>query len=366
MNFQAKFNKSPEVEAIAPGRVNLLGEHTDYNDGFVLPTAIPQTTTVQLALSGDNNYHFYSQDLDERVSIVDINSTTSGFASYVLGCIQVLQKFGHNIPSLCVYVKSSIPIGSGLSSSAALEVATLRAIRQFFNLPLSDVEIAQVAQFAEIDYVGVRCGIMDQMASSLADTEHVLFLDTRSLERRILSFPYGAEILVIDSGIPRSLASSGYNQRRQECEEAAQLLGVQSLRDVSDVAVVEILPEPLRRRARHVVTENNRVLKAVEIMVETRQHRVGVSLDCHELGRLINASHASLRDDYEVSVPPLDSLVAILQQTPGVFGARLTGAGFGGACVALVMVNQAQRIAREVLEKYQNLGFNGKTLVPTS
>lgn len=352
MNFQKVFNKSPQNQASAPGRVNLLGEHTDYNDGFVLPTAIPQSTTVQVGFSTDGQHHFYSEDLDEKVSIDENNNTPSGFASYIFGCIEVLKSAGNTIPPLNLYVKSSVPMGSGLSSSAALEVAILRALRQLLNLSIDDVEIAQLAQQAEIHYAGVQCGIMDQMASSLADTEHILFLDTRSLERRVLPFPDGAEIVVIDSGVPRTLAGSGYNQRRAECEEAAQLLNVKALRDITDADAVQELPEPLRRRARHVVTENNRVLEAVQEVTSSR------------FGELMNASHASLRDDYEVSVPALDTLVGMLQKTPGVFGARLTGAGFGGACVALVAAGEGKAIATNILEQYNYAGNNGRILVP--
>jgi galactokinase len=193
---------------------------------------------------------------------------------------------------------------------------------------------------------------MDQMASSLADPQHLLFLDTRTLDRQKIPLPQDTEIVVIDSGIPRQLAASGYNQRRAECEAASRLLHVKALRDVSDPQSVEALPEPLRRRARHVVTEDNRVL-------EVRQ---GVSAE--RFGELMNASHASLRDDYEVSVAGLDQLVEILQKTPDVFGTRLTGAGFGGACVALVTAGKGAAIAHHVLEHYNKLGYSGRILVP--
>ncbi len=351
-NFEKIFTEIPETEASATGRVNLLGEHTDYNDGFVMPTAIPQSTTVQLGLSNDLQHHFYSEDLDELVTILETNHTPSGFGSYIFGCLQLLEKEGHKIPPLNIYVKSSVPIGSGLSSSAALEVATLRGVRSRFDLPIDDIQIAQLAQQAEIIYAGVQCGIMDQMASSLADPEHILFLDTRTLERQVLPFPSGAEIVVMDSGVPRTLATSGYNQRRAECEEAAHLLRVKALRDITDPNMVEELPEPLRRRSRHVVTENNRVLEALQ----------GIS--AQRFGELMNASHASLRDDYEVSVPALDTLVAMLQETAGVFGARLTGAGFGGACVALVEAGRGNAIAIDVLQRYNSAGNNGRILVP--
>lgn len=350
--FQDIFNQSPEIEASAPGRVNLLGEHTDYNDGFVLPTAIPQKTTVQLGFSHDEQHHFYSAELDEKVSIAKNDRQPEGFASYIFGCIELVEKAGHSIPPLNVYVTSSVPMGSGLSSSAALEVSTLRGLRSLLNLPIDDVKIAQIAQQAEINYAGVQCGIMDQMASSLADRQSMLFLDTRMLDRQILPFPTNAEIVIIDSGVPRTLAGSGYNQRRAECEEAARILGVKALRDISNPEIVESLPEPLRRRARHVVTEDNRVLEAIQ----------GISPQ--RFGELMNASHASLRDDYEVSVPALDTLVAILQATPGVFGARLTGAGFGGACVALVEEGRGKAIAQTVLESYNQAGHKGKILVP--
>lgn len=351
IDFQQIFNDAPKVEASAPGRVNLLGEHTDYNDGFVLPTAIPQHTRVSIGHSLNDRHHFYSAELKERVDASPTEPTPQGFARYVDGCIRVLEQAGHAVPPVNVFVTSSVPIGSGLSSSAALEVATLRGLRSLLNLDLTDVEIAQLGQQAEIQYAGVSCGILDQMASSLADTEHMLFLDTRTLDRQILPFPVGAEIVVIDSGVARSLASSGYNQRRAECEEAAHQLGVKALRDVNDPQTVDSLPEPIRRRARHVITENNRVLKALE----------GVSAEA--FGELMNASHASLRDDYEVSVPALDTLVDILQNTTGVFGARLTGAGFGGACVALVAVGEAEAIATTALKQYNNAGHDGRVLV---
>ncbi len=343
MDFQEIFHKTPEAEANAPGRVNLLGEHTDYNDGFVLPTAIPQQTTVKVCLNDSGYYHqLYSENLHEQVELLDGNYTPSGFASYIFGCLAVLTNAGFPIPPLDIYVQSTVPMGSGLSSSAALEVATLRAIRQLLNLEIDDVEIAQLAQQAEIHYAGVQCGIMDQMASSLADTNHLLFLDTRSLERRVLPFPSQTAIVVIDSGVPRTLATSGYNQRRSECQEAANLLGVEALRDISDETATESLPEPFNRRARHVVTENNRVLEVVQGVTPER------------FGELMNASHASLRDDYQVSVPALDNLVTILQNTPG----------FGGACVALVTAGEESVIAQQTLQQYNQLGYDGKILVP--
>jgi galactokinase len=337
--FRAVFGADPEATAEAPGRVNLLGEHTDYNDGFVLPVAIPQRTRVGLRRNGGDAFRLHAAELHAAERFTLEQPPQAHFASYVYGCLVQAAKEGAQIPPLDIHVASDVPMGVGLSSSAALEVATLRALRTLLSLPFDDVRIAQLGQRAEIEQAGVRCGILDQMASSLADTQRALLLDTRSLERRFVDLPAGSEILVIDSGVPRSLAGSGYNQRGAECEQAATLLGVASLRDVHDLAAVEGLPDPFRRRARHVLTENARVLKAVDC---------ASALD---FGELMNASHASLRDDYEVSIP-------------AVYGARLTGAGFGGACVALCREGEAMASSRAVLLGYAQSGGQGRVLVP--
>ncbi|MEG4005890.1 galactokinase [Microcoleus sp. Pol11C1] len=353
MKFQRVFGTLPKTTASAPGRVNLLGEHTDYNDGFVLPTAIPQRTTVQIGFSSDERHHFYSAEYDELINYSDDDTIPQKFVSYICGCLRLLEKEGYKIPPINLYITSTVPIGAGLSSSAALEIATLRGLRALLNLPIDDVRLAQIGQQVEIRYAGLNCGIMDQMASSLADTNTMLLIDTRSLECRPIPFPTNTEILIIDSGESHQLAAgSGYNQRRAECEESARILGVKALRDITDPQAVEVLPEPLRRRARHVVTENNRVLEAVK------------SLPAKRFGELMNASHASQRDDYEVSVPAVDTLAAILQSIPGVYGARLTGGGFGGACVALVESGKAGAIASEAIDRYQRGGYSGRVLVP--
>jgi galactokinase len=293
------------TEASAPGRVNLLGEHTDYNDGYVLPIAISLQTTVQLSFSADRQHHFYSQAFAEKVSLISNDPVPQGFASYLYGCIRVLEQQGISIPPLNVYITSTVPIRAGLSSSAALEVAMLRGLRSLLSLDLDDVQIAQLGQQAERQYSGVQCGIMDQMAASLGDSEHLLFLDTRTLEFQRLPIPIGAGIIAIDSGIPRALAESGYNQRRSECEAAAKLMGVQALRDIPNIEAIAHLPSPLQARSRHVISENDRVLTA----------RQGIS--AKQFGALMNASHASLRDDYQVSVVGLDILVDILQKNKG-------------------------------------------------
>jgi galactokinase len=349
--FQQIFGTVPAAQASAPGRVNLLGEHTDYNDGFVLPTAIPQHTTVQLGPSPDQRHHLYSEAFPTVIT-VEADDVPAGFARYLVGCLRVLAQQGMVVPPLQAYVASTVPLSAGLSSSAALEIALLRALRSWLRLDLDDVRLAQMGQQAEREYAGVQCGILDQMAASLATPHQLLFLDTRTLEHQLLPFPAGAEMLVLHSGIPRNLAETGYNQRRRECETAAHLLGVKALRDVTDMSEIAALPPPLQQRAHHVITENQRVLS------------VRTDVSAAHLGALMDASHASLRDDYEVSVPALDRLVTLLQQTPGVFGAKLTGAGFGGACVALVAESKASVIAASVLAQYQQAGYLGYLLVP--
>ncbi|QYF93688.1 galactokinase [Massilia sp. PAMC28688] len=354
ITFDKFFAGSTPVVASAPGRVNLLGEHTDYNDGFVLPIATPMRTTVAVAPSRDDAHYFYSEEMDDQVILPRRGRLASGYGRYIEGCIRVLEQLGHEIPPLRIFVRSSVPVGSGLSSSAALEVATLRALRTHLGLALDDVQIAQLARNAEVAYAGVQCGIMDQMASSLCDETHMLFLDTRSLDTRVLSLPAHAEVLVMDSGVARTLAGSKYNERRAECDAAAAALGASSLRDVTDVAALAQLEEPLRRRARHVITENARVVRAAE------------GVDAAQFGRLMNESHASLRDDYEVSIPELDTLCEMLRAAPGVYGARLTGAGFGGACVALCAPGSAAGAGALVLEQYNAAGHKGELLMPAA
>ncbi|WP_188905447.1 galactokinase, partial [Deinococcus aerophilus] len=335
--FESVFGHLPAVSASAPGRVNLLGEHTDYQGGFVLPTAIPQRTTVAVGPNNTGEHVLYSANLD-RTLRVPVGEVGTDFAPYLTGCLNL----SGVTEGLNIHVFSTVPSG-GLSSSAALEVATLRALRELYGLALDDVELALRGVQVEHQFVGVQCGVMDQLASSLADTRTMLLIDTRSLERRTVPFPAGAEVLVIDSGVPRRLAESGYNERRAQVEEASRLLGVKELRDVSDISVVEALPSPLKERARHVVSENARVLAALDAPAP-------------RFGQLMNAAHASLRDDYAVSHPRVDELVALLHLHPDVYGARMTGAGFGGAVVALVREGTAAAVGAAVLGNYGALG----------
>ena len=355
MNAEMFFGGAPEASASAPGRVNLLGEHTDHNDGYMLPVATPQRTEVALSRSNDGHFHFYSATLDSHVTFAQDGSAPSGFGSYIEGCIRLVQARGIDVPPLRVFCQTNLAVGSGLSSSAALEVATLRALRSLLDFPLDDVELAQIAQRAEIEFAHVNCGIMDQMASSLADTDTMLFIDARTLEHRLVPLPEGTALIVIDTGVARKLAASKYNERRSECQEAARLLGATALRDVTDLAAVEALPEPMRRRARHVVSENLRVLEAIE------------GIDGVRFGELMNQCHFSLRDDYEVSIPELDNLAQMLRDQEGVLGARMTGAGFGGACVALCRTELAEQAAMAALDAYDNNPINGargRLLIP--
>jgi galactokinase len=344
--FEQLFAIVPEAVAEAPGRVNLLGEHTDYSGGFVLPVGTTQRTRIEIAASDDELFHVFAVNLNELASFHRGQSPPRGFERYAVGCVAVLESAGFAIPAFRARLQSEVPIGVGLSSSAAFEVALLRALRQWLSLPLNDVDVARLAQRAEIDYTGVRCGIMDQMASSLGDERHMLFLDTRNLAYRLEQIPTATEVLVIDSGTSRQLASSAYNLRREQCETAAHLLGVASLRDADDMAAIAALPPPYNRRARHVVTENRRVLSALDASPS-------------QFGVLMNESHASLRDDYEVSAPALDALVSCLQDESAVYGARLTGAGFGGACVALAQRGEGAGAASSALRHYKAMGFVG-------
>jgi galactokinase len=270
----------------------------------------------------------------------------------------VLRQNAHRLGGFDLHIESDVPLGSGLSSSAALLIAALRAFRQAFALPLDDVQLAQLAQRAEVDFVGAPVGIMDQMACSLADERAALFLDTRSLNFERVPLPPRLELVVIDSGVRHQHTGGGYRTRRAESEEAARLLGVTRLRDAPPEALdrLDSLPPLLARRARHVLTENARVLEAREAMLAG---------DLERLGRLFAASHASLRDDYEVSVPEVDLLVAVASRQAGVFGARMTGGGFGGAVVIAAAAGTSMRIGEAVASEFAAcIGRPATVLVP--
>jgi len=352
-SFLDCYGAVPSATGIAAGRVNLLGEHTDYNDGFVMPALVPQRTRVAIGLSRHPFTTLYSANLDEMARWTLDMPPEEMFARYVYGCIAEAHVGRGTPPPLNIHVASDVPMGVGLSSSAALEVATLRALRTLLGWSIDDVEIARLGQRAEIRHAGVNCGILDQMACSILTEGFMLYLDTRTLERQTLPLPPGSELLVVDSGLPRSLATSKYNERRAECESAAHILGARTLRDIDDASAIDTLPEPLRKRARHVVTENDRVQRARTADAET-------------FGRLMSASHASLSSDYEVSTPELDRLVGLLHEEPAIHGAKLTGAGFGGACVALCREGRAAEAGHRVIARYNALGSNGALLIPAA
>ncbi|AUX27648.1 galactokinase [Sorangium cellulosum] len=347
-SFEALFGRPAAVVTDAPGRVNLIGEHTDYNGGYVLPTAIPQRTRVEAAPRSDGVVAVVTANVGggTRASFrVGEEARRGAWLDYVQGIVTRFRALGAPLSGFDARIESTVPLGSGLSSSASLLVALARALRAMLAVPVDDVGIARLAHAAEHDFVGAPVGMMDPMAASLADERTALFLDTRTLAFERIPLPTEAELLVVDSRVAHNHASGDYRTRRAECERAAAALGVSALRDVDAAAERRIgsLPAPLDRRARHVVTENARVLAAVEAL------RSG---DMDRLGRLFDESHRSMRDDFEVSVPAVDALVASAQAQPDVYGARLTGGGFGGSIVALVKRGRAAAVARAVVDAY--------------
>ena len=345
-SFRVVFGRDPDRIASAPGRVNLMGEHTDYNGGAVLPTLIPQRTRVALGRRTDGQVVVSTTFTNVRACWrLGEEQRRSDCFDYVQACTWVLAQTGIAVPGCDVAITSSIPAGSGLASSAALVVALLRGFRDLVGFDLDDLALACLAHRAESEFVGARVGIMDQMAVSLADEAAALYLDTRTLSSERIALPVGVEIAVIDSGVRHALVAGDYATRRDECERAAVALGVPDLCRLGRDALGRIarLPPPLDRRARHVVTEHARVADAVRAMRAD---------DVEELGRIFSASHASQRDDYAVSVPQVDSLVALAEADPDVLGARLTGGGFGGAIVVLARRGRAREVAARVVRAH--------------
>ena len=357
--FQSLFGRAPEAEVSAPGRVNLIGEHTDYNDGFVLPTAIPQRTRVWIAKRDDGIARVHATNLNQTLEYTVHHEVAGrGWLDYAQGVTHVLGTEGHPVGGFDAMIASEVPLGSGLSSSAALLVAMFRALRATFELTIDDVTVARWSQAAENGFVGARVGIMDQMACSLADLGAALFLDCRSLEYERVPLPAGAELIVLHSGVEHNHAGGDYNTRRAECERACALLRVKSLRDleVRDLPRLGGLPDIEKRRARHVITENARVLETVSAMQ---------SGDLARVGALFYASHASMRDDYEVSLPAIDLIVNLARSRPEVFGARLTGGGFGGSVVMLAREGQGRAAGEAIAAEYATRsGHAPKLLTP--
>jgi galactokinase len=353
--FKVRYGYPPAIVASAPGRVNLIGEHTDYNEGFVLPLAIDRAVAVAAAPRPDRLLRMFTDNIQDSVTapLDDLfPSSRSTWSNYIKGVASQLEKAGDRIPGLDLCIRGNIPHGAGLSSSAAIELASAMVFRAAGGHTRPLPHLARLCQRAENEFVGIRCGIMDQLVSAVGREGHAALIDCRTLHTEFVPFPDDVVLLVFDSGVRRTLAHSAYNARRDECAAAVRTLAellphVRALRDVSPDALkrVEASLEPTaRKRARHVVRENDRVLEAV------RAFQTG-NLD--RLGKLMYESHMSLRDDFEVSTPELDAIVDIAATCEGVYGARMTGAGFGGSAIALVDAARGEAVGACVSAKYQ-------------
>ncbi len=337
----------------APGRANLIGEHTDYNDGFVMPFALDQAVTVAAAARADDTWRVTTLNLGSTVTFgrADLNPGMAGWAAYVAGVVWALEQAGHEVAGAELVLTSDVPTGAGLSSSAALECAVLTALADLSNLSIEPLERAKLARRCENEFVGAPTGLMDQAASTLCTAEHALFFDCRTFATEQVGLDLaaaGLDLLVLDTKTPHALVDSEYATRRQSCEAASRLLGVPALRDVDDLeAALEQLPDPvMQRRVRHVVTENARVLEAADVL---RTGRIA------DLAPLLDASHASMRDDFEITVPTVDLAVDAARDA-GALGARMTGGGFGGCIIALTPAGDADRVGQAVAERFAAAG----------
>ena len=342
--YTEKFGGKPDVVASAPGRINLIGEHTDYNGGFVLPCAIDRRIAV--AAARDVGELLYSADFDR---VRPLHRKDDSWAKYPRGVVWALREAGHDAGGFQAALAGDVPRASGLSSSAAIEAATALALDALFGFGLDRRTLAQICQKAENEYVGVQSGIMDQYASLLCEAGSALLIDCRSLEAETVPLDLegaGLALVVCDTRVERGLADTGYNDRRASCERAAETLGVESLRDATEDDLERLSGEELRR-ARHVVTENARVIRAVEGLR---------AKDFDAVGHLMYASHRSMRDDYEISTPELDAFVELARDN-GAPGARLTGAGFGGCAIALMPTGHTEKLAESCRRDFAAHGF---------
>jgi galactokinase len=354
------FGRPPQILARAPGRVNLIGEHTDYNDGFVLPMAIERETRMAAAPRHDARVRLVALDLDRETAfdLPEIQATTDErWSNYVRGVAAGLVTAGYPVQGCDLLMQGDVPIGAGLSSSAAVEMAAVQALRAIGHFAVAPDVAARVGQRAEHLFVGTQCGLMDQLASALGRPNHALLIDCRDLSYTPVRMPANAAVLIADTAVRRHLAGSAYNERRAQCEAAARALGVPALRDATLEMLAEARLDPLiEKRARHVIRENERVLTAVTALQ---------SSDLPAAGQLMNASHASLRDLYEVSSPELDQMVDLLRAQAGCYGARLTGAGFGGCAVALMDASAVIGAIPAVAAAYQERTGLVPALYPT-
>ncbi len=347
--FVAQFGEAPSSVIRAPGRVNLIGEHTDYNDGFVLPMAIDWAAWIALRPREDGQVVVHSLDFDQTVTFAldSIQNTGEGWAEYVKGMAWVMKAAGYGLEGWDGVMVGDVPIGAGLSSSAALELATARAFAHVSGIAWHPANMALLAQRAENEWVGVNCGIMDQMISAAGEAGHALLIDCRSLETVSVPLPEGTRVVVLDTSTRRGLVDSAYNERRQQCEAAAAHFAVQALRDVTlaQLQAAESALDPLVfRRARHVISENDRTQAAATAM------QAG---DAAQLGALMNQSHISMRDDFEISSDALNAIVEAAQAVSGCYGARMTGGGFAGCGVALVAVDAVEAFTAAVTRDYK-------------
>ncbi|KRC49367.1 galactokinase [Leifsonia sp. Root227] len=367
-SFTEIFGREADGVWSAPGRVNLIGEHTDYNEGFVLPLAINRRTVAALGLRDDRTVRVGSSFADELVE-VDLGDlrpeVLSGWSAYPLGVAWALGEFGADldaVPGFDVLIDSNVPVGAGLSSSAAIESAVAIALNDVWQLGLDRQTLARVGQRSENVVVGAPTGIMDQSASLLGERDSVVFLDCRSLDAQVVPLGLeaaGLELLIIDTNVEHAHATGGYAERRASCEAGAAALGVESLRDVSVADLDrarELLDDVTFRRVRHVVTEDQRVLDTVRTL---REHGPAA------IGELLDASHRSMRDDFEISVPELDLAVETAQAN-GAIGARMTGGGFGGSAIALVPSDALSRVLVALDGAFAEHGFGQPDLFTVS
>jgi galactokinase len=361
--FQAQFGTKPNWITRSPGRVNIIGEHTDYNDGFVLPMAIDYATWIALRPREDHQVRIWALDMDDDLTfdLSDFHHLERGWQEYIKGVAWALQQAGFQLKGWEGVITGDVPIGAGLSSSASLELALARAFALVSGLNWDPQAMAVVCQQAENQWVGVNSGIMDQMVSASGQKQKALLIDCRNLSTRLVPLPRQAQIVILDTATRRGLADSAYNEKRAQCEAVACHFSADALRDVTSDQLLDragILNIELYQRAKHVISENERVLEAVQALQDE-------NLD--ELGKLMNASHASLRDDFEVSREEIDQMVAIAQSQPGCYGARLTGAGFGGCAIALVAGNQVEAFQAEVTREYNKAtGLEPKVYLTTA
>ncbi|MFH2040445.1 MAG: galactokinase [Chloroflexota bacterium] len=361
--FEKQYGSQPPILVRAPGRVNLIGEHTDYNDGFVLPMAINHAVWIALRPIAERCVQLHSLDIDETISFSSNLQLEPGksWADYIKGTTWALGQQGYSLQGWEGVMAGDVPIGAGLSSSAAVEMAVARAFASVSDWKWEPIRMAQACQQADRNWVGIHSGIMDHMVSAAARSGNALKLDCRSLVMEHIPLPPGLLVAVLDTSTRRKLVDSAYDQRVKECLIAARFFGMTSLRDV-DIMIFnqrpEELDEKLTRRARHVITENQRVHQAVDAMQNNR---------LVELGQILNASHASLRDDYEVSCPALNQIVECALRVPGCLGARMTGAGFGGCAVALLRADEASEFSTMVIETYyQKSGLTASVHICTA